>query len=90
MHLTHVVRYWGRGSGARVARVAGGRPFVGGGQREVGRGQDHSVRGRPGVGQGGVVGGQGVVGVVGGRDRGQRLALLQAAHYVGGEVRTGN
>ena len=57
---------------------------MGGGQREVGGGQDHSVRGRSGVGQGGVVGGQGVVGVVGGRDRGQRLALLQATHYVGG------
>lgn len=36
----------------------------------------------------GVGGGERVVG--GGRDRGERLALLEAAHNVRGQIRSGN
>ena len=71
---------------ARVARVAARRPLVHRGQREVGRGRDEAVGVGPRVGQ--AVAGQGVVAV--GRDGGEGLALLEAAHDVVGEIRAGD
>ena len=56
-------------------------------QREVGGGRDHALRDGA-VTREGVRGGQGVVG--GGRDRGERLALLEAAHNMRGQIGPGN
>ena len=91
-NFAQVVGHRGGGAGARVAAVAAGGPLVvvvvvGDGLLLL-RGQGQGRGGGAGHGHGGLgqraAGGQRVVGR--GRDRGQRLALLEAAHDVRGEV----